>query len=93
MANYYYPKYYVGSGVDFNFNPFNITINAGGTEGRGNISVVSDNTVEGLETFNIGLTLVTNSPQITLGRVISEGLITDSTSEHIILVYSIMSKK
>ena len=67
--------------MDFDSNPFNITINAGATEGRGNVSVISDSIVEGPETFNIGLKLASDNSQITLGREISEGLITDSTSE------------
>ena len=41
--------------MDFYSIPFNITINTGGTEGRGNVSVISDNIVEGPETLNIGL--------------------------------------
>ena len=64
--------------MDFDSNPFNITVNSGATEGRGNISVIPDNIVEGPETFNIGLKLASDNSQITLGRGISEGLITDS---------------
>ena len=74
----------IGSDVDFDSNPFNITVNSGATEGRGNISVIPDNIVEGPETFNIGLKLASDNLQITLGRVISEGLITDSISECIV---------
>ena len=70
---------HTGSDVDFYSNIFNITINAGATEGRGNVSVNFDNVVEEVETFDMVLTLVTNIPQITLGRDISEGLINDST--------------
>ena len=71
--------YDTGSGVDFYSNPFNITINAGATESRGNVSVNFDSNVEEQETFSIVLVLVTNDPQITLGRDVSEGLIIDST--------------
>ena len=63
--------------MDFYSNPFNITVNAGATEGRGNVSIISDNVVEGLETFDIGL--ASNNSQITLSRDRSEGLIKDST--------------
>ena len=72
---------YTGSGADFYSDSFNITINAGATEGRGNVSVNFDSVVEELETFDMVLTLVTNIPQITLGRDRSEGLITDSTGK------------
>ena len=70
-----------GLGADFNSNPFNITINAGATEGRGNIPVVLDNVVEGLETFDMRLMLVTSSSLIALGRDTSEGQIIDSTGK------------
>ena len=71
--------------MDFCSAPFYVTIDAGITEGRGNVSVILDNVVEGPETFNMRLTLMTNSSQITLGREISEGLIIDSTGKCIIL--------
>ena len=67
--------------MDFNSNPFTITINAGATEGRANISVICDDVVEGLETFNITLTLTSNISGVTLGRATSEGQITDSTGK------------
>ena len=70
-----------GSGVDFNSNPFNITINAGATEGRGNVPVVLDNVVEALETFDMSLTIVTSSTQVTLRRSTSVGQIIDSTGK------------
>ena len=68
-----------GSGIDFNSSPFTITINAGATEGRANISVTCDDEVEGLETFNMTLTLTSNANGVMLGRDTSEGVIVDST--------------
>ena len=71
-----------GSGIDFNSNPFNITINPGATEGRANISVTCDNEVEGSEIFNVTLTLTSSATGVTLGRRnTSEGVITDSTGK------------
>ena len=70
-----------GSGIDFNSNPFTITINAGATEGRANISVTCDNEVEGLETFDMKLTLTSCISGVTLGRDTCEGQITNNTSE------------
>ena len=72
-------------GVDFNLTPFYITINAGSTEGRGNVSVTLDNVVEGLETFNMRLTLASDHSQITLGNT-CEGRIIDSTGNHILFL-------
>ena len=63
--------------MDFDSTPFSITINAGATDGRANISVTCDDEVEGLETFDMRLT--SSSPGVTLGRDISEGQINDST--------------
>ena len=73
---------YVGSGVDFNSDPFNITISAGATEGRGMVSIAYDNVVEETETFNLGLTLVTISSQmIALGTSSAIAQITDNTGK------------
>ena len=71
----------IGSGVDFNSNPFTITINAGATEGRGNIAVTCDDEVEGSETFDMTLTLTSSPTGVMLGRDTSEGVITDSTGK------------
>ena len=65
--------------MDFNSNPFTITINAGAMEGRANISVTCDDDVEGMETFDMRLTLVTDNPLITLGTDTAVGQIIDST--------------
>ena len=67
--------------MDFNSNPFNITINAGATEGRANISVTCDDEVEGLETFDMRLRLTSSSSGITVGRDTCAGEITDSTGK------------
>ena len=69
----------IGSGVDFNSNPFTITINAGTTEGRANVSVTCDDEVEGLETFDMTLTLTSSNSGVMLGRNTCEGEIIDST--------------
>ena len=69
----------IGSGVDFNSSSFTITINAGATEGRANVSVTCDDEVEGLETFDMTLTLTSSSSNVMLGRNTSEGYINDST--------------
>ena len=68
-----------GSGIDFNSSPITLTINAGATESRANISVTCDDEVEGLETFNMTLTLTSNANGVMLGRDTSEGVIVDST--------------
>ena len=70
-----------GSGVDFNSNPFTITIDAGAMEGGANISVTCDDDVEGLETFDMRLTLTSSSDGVTLGRDTSVGQIIDSTGK------------
>ena len=67
--------------MDFNSTPFNITINAGATEGRANVSVTCDDEVEGLESFDMTLTLTSNSTGVTLGGDTCEGEINDSTGK------------
>ena len=71
----------IGLGVDFNSNSFTITINAGATEGRAYIAVTCDDEVEGLETFDITLTLTSSATRVMLGRDTSEGVIIDSTGK------------
>ena len=73
----------IGSSVDFNSNSFTITINAGATDGRANISVSCDDEVEGLETFDVKLTLTSNISGVTLGRDTSVGQIIDSTGNEL----------
>ena len=69
----------IGSGVDFNSNPFTITINAGATDGSANVSVTCDNITEGLETFDMTLTITSDSSGLMLGRDTCEGHINDTT--------------
>ena len=71
----------IASVIDFDSNSFNITINAGATEGRANISVTCDDEVEGSETFDMTLTLAGSATGVTVGRDTSEGVITDSTGK------------
>ena len=73
----------IGSGVDYNSDPFNITINAGATEGRANVSVSCDDEVEGSETFDMKLTLTSSNADVTLGRDTSVGEIMDSSGVYI----------
>ena len=65
--------------MDFNSTRFTITINAGATEGRANVSVTCDDEVEGLETFAMTLTLTSSSSGVTLGTDACRGEINDST--------------
>ena len=72
--------------MDFNSDPFTIAIIAGATEGRANISVTCDDVIEGLETFDLRLSLVTSNPQITLGTSRAKGEIIDSSGKWIKLM-------
>ena len=67
--------------MDFNSNSFTIIINAGAIDGRANISVVCDDEVEGMETFDMRLTLTSIISGVTLGRDTSVGQIVDSTGK------------
>ena len=69
----------IGSGVDFNSNPIDITIKAGAMNSSGNISVTCDNEMEGTETFDIVLKLKGDNAPVRLGRSKSIGEIKDST--------------
>ena len=67
----------IGSGMDFNSNPFNITINPEARYGRANISITCDHVVEELKIFALELTLTSDIFGVTLGgRYKSEGKIT-----------------
>ena len=72
---------YVGSGIDFNSTTFSITINAGATDGRANVSVTCDNVTEGLEFFNLALTITSDSAGVKLGRDTCVGQIIDNTGK------------
>ena len=73
----------IGSGVDYNSSSFTVTIDAGDMEGRANISVTCDDEVEGVETFDMRLTLTSSSDGVTLGRDTAVGQITDSTGNEL----------
>ena len=77
----------IGSGVDFNSNPLTITINAGATDGRANVSVSCDNVTEGFETFDMRLTVTSSSSGVTLGRDTCKGQIIDSTGTSVMYMY------
>lgn len=57
----------------------NVTIDAGATEARANVSVTCDSTVEGTETFDIRLTITGGGFGVILRRDTAQGSITDST--------------
>ena len=71
----------IGSGIDFNTDPFTIKIDTGATIGRANISVTCDDVAEELETFDMRLALTSSISGITLGRDMAKGQITDSTGK------------
>jgi len=58
-----------------------LTINAGAANGAANISVICDSVVEGMETFDMILTLTSSISGVALGRDTSEGEIIDSTGK------------
>ena len=70
----------IGSGVDFDSNPINITFATGEVSKSVNISVMCDKIVERTERFDISLTLTSNNPQVRTGsRDRSAVRITDNT--------------
>ena len=71
----------IGSGVDFDSNPINITFAAGEVNKSVSISVMCDKIVEETEKFSITLTLTGNNPQVTLGKNSTIGIISDSTGK------------
>ena len=71
----------IGSGVDFDSNPITIIFGVGEVSKRVNISVSCDEEVEGVERFDINLSLPSNNPQVALGRQRSTVMITDSTGK------------
>ena len=71
----------IGSGEDFDSNSINVTFAAREDSKTVNVSVTCDKIVEGEETFDIGLTLTSNNPQVRMGRATSEGRIRDSTGK------------
>ena len=73
----------IGSGVDFDSNPINVTFGVGEVSKRVNISVSCDGELEGDEKFNIMLSLPSNIPQVSLrtNKQTSIVRITDSTGQ------------
>ena len=58
----------IGSGVDFDFNPITLIFGVGEVSKTVNVSVSCDEEVEGEESFDISLLLVTNNPQVSLRK-------------------------
>ena len=71
----------IGSGVDFDSNPINTTFAAGEVNKSVNIPVMCDKIVENIERFDISLSLISNNPQVRIGRNRSVGIIIDSTGK------------
>ena len=69
----------IGSGVDFDSNPINITFAAGEVSKSVNVPVMCDKIVEITERFDIILALSSNNHRLRVGRDRSVGLIRDST--------------
>ena len=69
----------IGSGVDFDSNPINITFDVGEVNKRVNVPLINDTVVEGEETFDINLSLQSENSQVTIGRKRSIARIIDTT--------------
>ena len=71
----------IGSGVDFDSNPINVTFAAGEVRKIVKVPVMCDKIVEGgaREGFNIILTLAKDNHQVRIGRGKSQGSIRDNT--------------
>ena len=69
----------IGSGVDFDSSPINITFAAGEVSKSVNVPVMCDKIVEITERFDIILALSSNNHWLRVGRDRSVGLIRDST--------------
>ena len=70
-----------GSFIDFDSDPFNITINSGLTIGSYNLSVICDRLVEQNEYFNLTFSTSVNNNHIIVGQSTAIVQITDSTSK------------
>ena len=70
---------YVGLGIDFDSNAFNITFEAGENFGSYNLSITCDKLIEGEEIFYV--TLTSDDPQITINDDTALVAIIDSTSK------------
>ena len=75
----------IGSGVDFDSNPITIIFGVVEVRKTVNIPVSCDRRVEGVETFDIRLSLPSNNPQVSLRKSnrlrSSKVRITDSTGQ------------
>ena len=69
----------IGSGVDFDSDPINVTIGSREVIKSLYIPVTCDKTVEGRERFDISLTLTSDIPQVRTGRDTSTVRIREST--------------
>ena len=78
-----------GSSIDFDSDPFNITIDSGLTIGSYNLSITCDKVVEHNESFNLTMSLTFNNDQIVIGQSTSIVQITDSTGKQNIYHYKI----
>ena len=67
--------------ADFNSTPFNITINAGDTIGRANVTLFCDNNMERFEFFNLSLVLRSDDPGLVVGKNTSTVQINDITGK------------
>ena len=74
-----------GSSVDFDSNPFNITIDAGEITGFYNISINYDGVVEGNESFNLLLSLTGDNNEIIIGHT-AIVQISDSTGKYYVFL-------
>ena len=71
----------LGSGVDFNSGPFDITIQPGFINGSTSIPIICDDVVEKMEIFNISLKLITDNPQVLIDKNEAMVQITDTTGK------------
>lgn len=65
--------------MDFSSTPINITFAAGEVTRTVDVMVACDKLMEGAETFDISLVLLTSTSLVTLGRSASTGEIVDTT--------------
>ena len=72
-----------GSSIDFDSDPFNITIDSGLTTGNYNLSITCDKIVEQNEYFNLTFSTSVNNDQIIIGQSTAIVQITDSTGKQI----------
>ena len=69
----------LGSSINFDSDPFNITIDSGLTIGSYNSSITCDKIVEQNESFNLTMSLAFNNDQIVIDQSMAIVQITDST--------------